>query len=86
MEWYVIILAAIVLVTCIAVVAVVLLQSARSASISGTIAGGAEKLFGGNDKKRARTIDEKLEKATPYMAGIIVVLVVVLNLVYLFSK
>lgn len=86
MEWYVIILAAIVLVTCIAVVAVVLLQSARSASISGTIAGGAEKLFGGKDKKRARTIDEKLEKATPYMAGIIVVLVVVLNLVYLFSK
>lgn len=86
MTWYVIIMAAIVLVTCVAVVAVVLLQSARSASISGTIAGGAEKLFGGKDKKRARTIDEKLEKATPYMAGIIIVLVVALNLVYLFSK
>ena len=86
MAWYVIIMAAIVLVTCVAVVAVVLLQSARSASISGTIAGGAEKLFGGKDKKRARTIDEKLEKATPYMAGIIIVLVVALNLVYLFSK
>ena len=47
MSWFVIIIAAVVLVTCIAVVAVVLLQSARSASISGTIAGGAEKLFGG---------------------------------------
>ena len=79
-------MAAIVLVTCVAVVAVVLLQSARSASISGTIAGGAEKLFGGKDKKRARTIDEKLEKATPSRAGIIIVLVVALNLVYLFSK
>ena len=86
MSWFVIIIAAIVLVTCVAVVAVVLLQSARSASISGTIAGGADTLFGGKDKKRARTIDEKLEKATPYMAGLIIVLVVVLNLVYLFSK
>ncbi|MBQ9558298.1 MAG: preprotein translocase subunit SecG [Clostridia bacterium] len=86
MTWYVILMAAIVLVTCVAVVAVVLLQSARSASISGTIAGGADKLFGGKDKKRARTIDEKLEKATPYMAGVIIVLVVALNLVYLFSK
>lgn len=85
MSWLVILVAAIVLILCVAIVAVVLLQSARNASIGGTIAGGAEKFFG-NDKQRARTVDEKLAKATPYMAGIIIVLVVVLNLVYLFSK
>ncbi len=85
MSWLVIIIAAIVLILCVAVVAVVLLQSARSASVGGTIAGAGEKFFG-KDKQRARTIDEKLAKATPYMAGIIIVLVVVLNLVYLFSK
>lgn len=86
MGWLVILLASIVLVLCVTVVAVVLLQSARSASISGTIAGGADSLFGGKDKPRARTIDEKLTKATPYMAGMIALLIVVLNFVYLFLK
>lgn len=85
MKWFVIIIAALVLILCVAIVAIVLLQSARNASISGTIAGGADRFFG-NDKKRARTLDEKLEKATPYMAGIVIILIVALNLVYLFTK
>lgn len=85
MSWFVIIIAALVLILCVAIVAVVLLQSARNASISGTIAGGADRFFG-SDKQRARTLDEKLAKATPYMAGIVIILIVALNLVYLFTK
>ena len=79
----VIIMASIVLVLSIAVVAVVLLKNARNASISGTIAGGAESFFG---KEKARSLDEKLAKATPYMAVAIGVLVIALNFVYLFLR
>lgn len=45
----------------IAIIAVVLLQSGRSAGISGAIAGGAETFFG---KNKGRTIDALLSKYT----------------------
>ena len=44
----------------IALIAVVVLQSGKSAGLSGSIAGGAETLFGGKKKG----IDELLSKAT----------------------
>lgn len=44
----------------IALIAVVVLQSGKSAGLSGSIAGGAETLFGGKKKG----IDEILAKAT----------------------
>lgn len=43
----------------------VLLQSGRSAGLSGSIAGGAEQLFG---KQKARGMDALLEKATVVLA------------------
>jgi preprotein translocase subunit SecG len=44
----------------IALIAVVVLQSSKSAGMSGSIAGGAETIFGGKKKG----IDELLSKAT----------------------
>lgn len=44
----------------IALIAVVVLQSGKSAGLSGSIAGGAETLFGGKKKG----MDELLAKAT----------------------
>jgi len=47
-------------VICIALIAVVVLQSGKSAGLSGSIAGGAETLFGGKKKG----LDAMLVKAT----------------------
>ena len=47
-------------VVCIALIAAVVLQSGKSAGLSGSIAGGAETLFGGKKKG----LDEMLAKAT----------------------
>ncbi|GIN62349.1 putative protein-export membrane protein SecG [Robertmurraya siralis] len=45
----------------IALIAVVLLQSGKSAGLSGAISGGAEQLFG---KQKARGLDLILHRAT----------------------
>ncbi|MDY6825947.1 MAG: preprotein translocase subunit SecG [Bacillota bacterium] len=50
------------LIICIALIGIVLLQSGRSAGL-GAIAGGAQSLVG---KKKG--LDEKLSKATTYVA------------------
>lgn len=47
-------------IICIALIATVVLQSSKSAGMSGAIAGGAETLFGGKKKG----LDELLAKAT----------------------
>lgn len=49
----------------IALIAVVLLQSGRSAGLSGAISGGAEQLLG---KQKARGIDAFLIKTTVVLA------------------
>lgn len=47
-------------IICIALIATVVMQSSKSAGMSGSIAGGAETLFGGKKKG----LDELLAKAT----------------------
>ncbi|HEX6922451.1 MAG TPA: preprotein translocase subunit SecG [Bacillales bacterium] len=49
----------------IAIIVVVLLQSGRSAGLSGAITGGAEQLFG---KKKARGIEAVLTRITVVLA------------------
>lgn len=49
----------------ISLVVIVLLQSGKSAGLSGTIAGGAETFFG---KNKGRTIDAMLSKYTTFAA------------------
>ena len=58
-------------------IAVVLLQSGKSAGLSGSISGGAETFF---SKGKAKTLDAKLAKMTKWVALGFVVLTLVLNL------
>lgn len=52
-------------IVCLSLIAVVLLQSGKSAGISGSIAGGAEHLFG---QKKARGLELILQRATIVLA------------------
>jgi preprotein translocase subunit SecG len=61
----------------IAIIAVVLLQSGRSAGISGAIAGGAETFFG---KNKGRTIDAMLSKYTSVGAIVFLLTSIILTL------
>jgi len=65
------------IIICIGIIAVVLLQSGRSAGISGAIAGGAETFFG---KNKGRTIDAMLSKYTSVAAILFLVTSIVLTL------
>ncbi|NMB96943.1 MAG: preprotein translocase subunit SecG [Clostridiaceae bacterium] len=58
-------------------VAIVLLQSAKSSGMSGTIAGGAETFFG---KNKGRTIDAMLSKYTTFAAIAFIIISIVLYL------
>ena len=62
---------------CIAIVAVVMLQSGKSAGLSGAISGGAETFM---TSGQAKSLDSKLSKATPWLSLVFVVLTLILNL------
>ncbi|MBB6445074.1 preprotein translocase subunit SecG [Bacillus benzoevorans] len=57
----------------IALIAVVLLQSGKSAGLSGAISGGAEQLFG---KQKARGIDLVLHRMTIVLAVLFFILTI----------
>ncbi|MPW25935.1 preprotein translocase subunit SecG [Alkalibaculum sp. M08DMB] len=59
------ILIVLLVISSIVLIASILLQSGKSAGLSGTIAGGAESLFG---KKRATGYEAILERATTISA------------------
>lgn len=73
-----IILAILQLISGLAVTVVVLMQSGKSAGLSGAISGGAETFM---SKGKAKTWDAKLAKATKWFALAFVVLTFLLNLV-----
>ena len=58
------------LIVAIALIAIVLMQSGKSAGLSGSIAGGAETFFG---KNKSRTIDAILSKVTAAAAIVFLV-------------
>ncbi|HAA34765.1 MAG TPA: preprotein translocase subunit SecG [Firmicutes bacterium] len=62
-------------VVCISLIATVLLQSGRSAGLSGAIAGGAQSLFG---KKKG--LDDLLSRITTGLAIGFMILAIVLTL------
>lgn len=62
----------------LAVTVVVLLQSGKSAGLSGAIAGGAETFL---SKGKSKSLDAKLAKATKWFAIAFVILTLVLNLI-----
>ena len=62
----------------VALTTIVLMQSGKSAGLSGAIAGGAENFFG---KGKAKTLDAKLARMTKWFALAFVILTLILNLV-----
>ena len=73
-----IVLAVFQLLSGLAVTVIVLMQSGKSAGLSGAIAGGAENFFA---KGKAKTWDEKLAKMTKWFALAFMVLSLLLNLI-----
>ena len=61
----------------LALVAIVMLQSGKSAGLSGAISGAADTFL---SKNKAKTVDAKLAKATKWIGGVFLVLTLVLNL------
>lgn len=67
------VLTASLLVVAISLIVVVLLQSGKSAGLSGAISGGAEQLFG---KQKARGLDLVLQRATIVLSVLFFVLAI----------
>jgi preprotein translocase subunit SecG len=63
-------------IACIGLIAVVLLQSGKSAGLAGSIGGGAEQLLG---KQKARGIDALLGKLTVVFAVIFMLSAIMLG-------
>ena len=64
------------LISGLAVTVIVLLQSGKSAGLSGAIAGGADTFL---SKGKAKTLDAKLAQATTWFGLVFVVLTLVLT-------
>lgn len=64
-------------VLCLILVSVIMLQSGKSAGLSGAIAGGADTFLA---KNKARSLDAKLAKGTKWVCAVWLVLTLVLNL------
>ena len=83
MQWYEIVLGIVLIITSLALVALVLLQEGRQQGLSGAIAGGAETFLG---KSKSKTVEQKLSKITKILAIVFFVLALVSTLVVLFIK
>ena len=62
----------------VALVAIVMLQSGKSAGLSGAIAGGMDTFL---SKNKAKTWDSKLAKMTKWVAILFMLLTLALNLI-----
>ena len=65
------------LIACVAIVAVVLLQSGKSAGLTGSVFGGSNDTFLARNK--GKSFDAQLAKITKWLALAFVVLTLVLN-------
>ena len=66
------------LISGLAVTVIVLMQSGKSAGLSGAIAGGSGDTYLGKNKNKG--LDAKLALATKWVGGVFIVLTLVLNL------
>ncbi len=83
MQWYEIVLGIVLIITSLALVAMVLLQEGRQQGLSGAIAGGADTFLG---KSKGKTVEQKLVKITKILAIVFFILSLVSTLVVLFIK
>lgn len=66
------------LLSCAVLILVVLLQSGKTAGLSGVIGGGADTYL---SKNKGKTLDSKLSRATKWVAIVFAVLTLVLNII-----
>ena len=83
MQWYEIVLGVVLIITSLALVAMVLLQEGRQQGLSGAIAGGADTFLG---KSKGQTVEQKLVKITKILSIVFFVLSLIATLVVLFIK
>jgi preprotein translocase subunit SecG len=69
------VLTVLLVIVALAMIVVVLLQSGKSAGLSGAISGGAEQLFG---KQKARGLDLVLQRVTLILAILLFVLAILI--------
>ena len=72
------ILSIIYFIVAVALVAIVMLQSGKSAGLSGAIAGGADTFL---SKNKAKSLDAKLAKMTKWVAILWIVITLVLSII-----
>lgn len=65
-------------IVALGLIAVVMLQSGKSAGLSGAIAGGADTFL---SKNKAKSLDAKLAKMTKWVAILWIVITLVLSLI-----
>ncbi|PLR78129.1 preprotein translocase subunit SecG [Bacillus sp. V3-13] len=70
------VLVTLLVIVCIALIVVVLLQSGKSAGLSGAISGGAEQLFG---KQKARGLDLILHRITIVLSVLFFILTIAVS-------
>mgnify|MGYP001289418361 CR=1 FL=1 len=75
------IMMALFVIACIVLIVSVLMQSGKSAGLSGSIGGGAEQLFG---KQKGRSMDAFFEKLTKISAVTFMVFAVALLIIHRF--
>lgn len=73
------ILSIIYFIVAVALVAIVMLQSGKSAGLSGAIGGVADTFMA---KGKAKTLDAKLAKATKWIGAVFIVLTLALNILH----
>ena len=73
-----IVLSIIYFIIALGLIAVVMLQSGKSAGLSGAIAGGADTFL---SKNKAKSLDAKLAKMTKWVAILWIVITLVLSLI-----
>lgn len=64
------------IICAVGLISTIILQSGKSAGLSGSIAGGSEAIFGGKKKG----LDELLSKITAWLAAIFMLLTLALSL------
>jgi len=66
------------LVICVAIIAIVILQSGKTSGLSGALSGSSDTFL---SKNKSKTLDARLARATKWFAGVFLILTIVLNLI-----
>ena len=65
------------LISCLALTAIVILQSGKSSGLSGALGGGSSDTFMAKNKNKA--LDSRLAKITKWVAAVFMILTLILN-------